>query len=123
MFLRISSFFWYVVNVSHIDVCACVYICMVFQVYMYSCACSLWSNRIDLCPVMTCEYWQESGDGKTALLWASEGGHADTVRVLVELGASVEAVDKVNIHAPALANTCGRKHEYNFFFVTIFLII
>ncbi len=35
----------------------------------------------------------------TSLLWASEGGHAHTVRVLVELGASVEAVDKVNIHA------------------------
>jgi ankyrin repeat protein len=39
----------------------------------------------------------------TSLLWASEGGHAHTVRVLVELGASVEAVDKVNIHA------CARK--------------
>ena len=33
----------------------------------------------------------------TALLWASACGHADTVRVLVEHGASVEAVDKVNI--------------------------
>jgi hypothetical protein len=39
-------------------------------------------------------------------MWASEGGHADTVRVLVELSASVEAVDKVNIHAHALAYTC-----------------
>jgi hypothetical protein len=43
-------------------------------------------------------------------MWASEGGHADTVRVLVELGASVEAVDKVNIHAHALAYTCCIKH-------------
>ncbi len=42
----------------------------------------------------------------TALLWASYIGHADTVRVLVELGASLEAVDKVNIHAHALAYTC-----------------
>ena len=33
----------------------------------------------------------------TALLWAIYHGHLDTVRVLVELGASVEAVDKVNI--------------------------
>jgi hypothetical protein len=44
---------------------------------------------------------------------ASERGHADTVRVLVELGASVEAVDlvdKVNIHAHALAYTCSIKH-------------
>jgi hypothetical protein len=44
------------------------------------------------------------------LLWASKGGHAETVRVLVELGASVEAVDEVNIHAHALANTCCIKH-------------
>ncbi len=42
----------------------------------------------------------------TALLWASERRHAETVRVLVELGASLEAVDKVNIHAHALAYTC-----------------
>ena len=53
---------------------------------------------------MTCEYWQTYA--RTALLWASCSGHADTVRVLVELGASVEAVDKVNIHAHALANKC-----------------
>ena len=46
----------------------------------------------------------------TALLLASERGHADTVRVLVELGASVEAVDKVKIHAHALAHTCCIKH-------------
>ena len=75
---------------------------------MYSCVCSLSSNRVDLCTVITCECWQEYG--KTALLWASGGGHADTVDVLVELGASLEAVDKVNIHAHALANTCGIKH-------------
>jgi ankyrin repeat protein len=53
---------------------------------------------------MTGEYWQN--DGRTALLWASHNGHADTARVLVELGASVEAVDQVNIHAHALANKC-----------------
>jgi hypothetical protein len=75
---------------------------------MYSCACSLSSNPIDLCTVMTCECWQR--EGKTALLWGSYCGHADTVRVLVELGASVEAVDKVNIHAHALAYTCCIKH-------------
>ncbi len=53
---------------------------------------------------MTCEYWQKYG--RTALLWASHKGHADTARVLVELGAPLEAVDKVNIHAHALANKC-----------------
>jgi hypothetical protein len=57
---------------------------------------------------MTRECWQNAR--KTALLWASERGDADTVRVLVELGASLEAVDKVNIHAHALANTCCIKH-------------
>jgi hypothetical protein len=39
------------------------------------------------------------------LLLASERGDASTVRVLVEHGASVWAVDKVNIHAHALTNT------------------
>jgi hypothetical protein len=71
---------------------------------MYSCACCLSSNPIDLCTVITCEYSQKYG--RTALQWASSRGHAATVRVLVELGASLEAVDKVNIHAHALANTC-----------------
>ena len=75
---------------------------------MYSCACSFSANPIDLCTVMTCECWQR--EGRTALLWASEGGFAETVRVLVELGASLEAVDKVNIHAHALAYTCCIKH-------------
>ncbi len=59
---------------------------------------------------MTCECSQDSKISKTALMWASEGGHADTVRVLVELGASLEAVDKVNIHAHALAYTCIHMH-------------
>ncbi len=101
-------------NVStHIrDVCVCVYICMYWQLYMYSCECSLSSNPIDLCTVITCECWQDYG--KTALLWASEHGHAETVRVLVELGASVEAVDEttcmVIIHAHALAYACCIKH-------------
>jgi hypothetical protein len=69
---------------------------------MYSCACSLSSNPIDLSTVITCECSQgENGSGRTALMWASCRGHAATVRVLVELGASLEAVDKVNIHAHA----------------------
>ena len=71
---------------------------------MYSCACSLSSNPIDLCTVITCECSQD--DGKTALICASGWGRAETVRVLVELGASLEAVDKVHIHAHALAYTC-----------------
>ncbi len=78
---------------------------------MYSCACSLSSHPVGLYPVMTCEYSQgENGSGRTALMWASCRGHADTVRVLVELGASVEAVDNVNIHAHALACTGCIQH-------------
>ncbi len=85
---------------------------------MYSCACSLSSNPIDLCTVMTCECSQE--DGKTALLWASEHGHAETVRVLVELGESLEAVDTVHIHAHALAYTCCIKHVSGIMKMSIF---
>ena len=40
---------------------------------------------------------------------ASWNGRADTVRVLVEHGASLQAVDMVNMHAQALANTCCMK--------------
>jgi hypothetical protein len=71
---------------------------------MYSCACSLSSHPIDVCTVITCEYSQGE-NGRTALIWASCCAHAETVRVLVELGASLEAVDKVNIHSHALAYT------------------
>ncbi len=67
-------------------------------------------------------------------MWASEGGHADTVRVLVELDASLEAVDNVHIHAHALAQTCCIKavsaimrmttfimsHAYAFVYVYIY---
>ncbi len=69
---------------------------------------------------MTCEYHQING--WTALLWASVYGHADTARVLVELGASVEAVDKVNIHAHALANTCFMKDVFVLMRMTIAMI-
>jgi hypothetical protein len=77
-------------------------------VCMYSCSCSLSSHPIDLCTGITCECCQENG--QTALMLASEGGHAETVPLLVELGASVEAVDKVNMHAHALGNTCCVKY-------------
>jgi hypothetical protein len=40
---------------------------------------------------------------------ASWNGRADTVRVLVEHGASLQAVDKVNMRAHALADTCCMK--------------
>jgi hypothetical protein len=87
---------------------------------MYSCARSLSSNPIDLCTVITCESSQTYG--KTALLWASERGDAETVRVLVELGASLEAVDKVNIHAHALAYTCCIKDVSGIMKMTIILM-
>ncbi len=88
---------------------------------MYSCVCPLSSHPIDLCTVMTCECSQEYG--QTALLLASEGGHAETVRVLVELGASLEAVDKVNIHAHALAYTCCIQHVSGIMRMIIIMIM
>jgi ankyrin repeat protein len=42
----------------------------------------------------------------TSLLLAIVNGHADLVRVLLENGASLDAVDKVNMFAYALANKC-----------------
>ncbi len=108
MFIRIYIHFF--LNLHPGDFCVCVYICMYAKLYMYSCACSLSSNPIDLFTVITCECWQDPDSRKTALLWASYNGHADTVRVLVELSASLEAVDKVHIHAHALAYTCCIKH-------------
>jgi hypothetical protein len=56
------------------------------------------------------------------LLWASERGHAETVRVLVELGASVEAIDKVHIHAHALAYTCCIRHVSGIMRMTIIMM-
>ena len=55
---------------------------------------------------------QDPKSGKTALLWASEGGHTDTVRVLVELGASVEAVDNTYSKTSLLwaSERIGRAH-------------
>jgi hypothetical protein len=41
---------------------------------------------------------------------ASWYGFTDTARTLVAHGASLEAVEKVNIHAHVLANTCCMKH-------------
>ncbi len=56
------------------------------------------------------------------MLWASERRHAETVRVLVELGASVEAVDKVHIHAHALAYTGCIKHVSAIMGMTMFMM-
>jgi hypothetical protein len=53
---------------------------------------------------------QATFNDMTALVWASFRGHAETVLVLVEIGASLEAVDKVNTHVNALAYTCSIKH-------------
>ncbi len=66
MFIRLYIHFFLIYTPG--DVCVCVYVCMYSKVYMYSCACSLSSNRIDLYTVMACEYWQNAG--MTALLCA-----------------------------------------------------
>jgi hypothetical protein len=58
-------------------------------------------------------------DDWTALMWGSHEGKSETVRVLVEHGASVEAVDKVHIHAHALVYTCCFKNVSGIMRMTI----
>jgi ankyrin repeat protein len=41
--------------------------------------------------------------GWTALIWAAYNGHIDTVTELVRLGADINAVDNVRMHAPRWA--------------------
>ena len=49
----------------------------------------------------------------TSLLLAIVNGHADTVRVLVENGASLNAVDEVNILADAQTSTTIKKLQHS----------
>jgi ankyrin repeat protein len=39
--------------------------------------------------------------GWTALIFASQNGHAEAVRVLIEKGALIEAADEVRLHSHA----------------------
>ncbi len=45
--------------------------------------------------------WLVGQDGWKSLIWASESGHVEAVRVLIEKGALIEAADKVRIHSHA----------------------
>jgi ankyrin repeat protein len=45
--------------------------------------------------------WLAGQNGWTSLMWASESGHVEAVRVLIEKGALIEAADKVRIHSHA----------------------
>ena len=57
MYIHTYLFTFFYVSTHIGDVCVCVYVCMYSQLYMYSCACVLSSNRMDLYTVMTCECW------------------------------------------------------------------
>ena len=40
-------------------------------------------------------------EGKTALMWAAQGGHTEAINVLLQNGASVEFNDRVKLqHVP-----------------------
>jgi hypothetical protein len=45
--------------------------------------------------------WLAGQSGSTSLMKASENGHVEAMRVLIEKGANVEAVSKVRIHSHA----------------------
>ena len=36
--------------------------------------------------------------GKTALMWAAEGGHTEAINVLLQNGANAESKDRVKLH-------------------------
>jgi ankyrin repeat protein len=45
--------------------------------------------------------WLAGQNGWTSLIWASQSGHVEAMRVLIEKGALIEAADKVRIHSQA----------------------
>ena len=48
-----------------------------------------------LCPLFTVHTCTVLQDGRTALMEAAQGGHSETVRVLVQLGADLNVQTKV----------------------------
>jgi hypothetical protein len=54
-------------------------------------------------PVHDCRLAGQTG--ATSLMFASQNGHVEAVRVLIEEGALIEAANKVRIHSHATAHT------------------
>jgi ankyrin repeat protein len=50
---------------------------------------------------------REQRYGDTALMWAAAAGHVDVVRLLIEAGADVRAVDDEGVTALHLARANG----------------
>lgn len=60
-----------------------------------------------------CRYWcmTSSQDGDTALMWAAGEGRVDIVRMLLDLGANIEAKNKARPPMPAAPSDQSEDRE------------
>jgi ankyrin repeat protein len=57
--------------------------------------------------------------GKTLLMYASQGGHEESVRALIEKGASLEAVDTVRHFHLQTSQACNNFILFSYYFFSL----